>query len=78
MSYRMRIQTCRTHTVGPHAKSLANFTGLTHIPYGPVRTRMVHIHEPQHDKINKLTFAPSDDSDQPGHPLSLTRVFAVR
>ena len=27
---------------------------------------------------NKLTFAPSKDSDQPGHPPSLIRVFAVR
>ena len=34
--------------------------------------------EPQHDRTNKLTCAPSEDSDQPGHPLSLIRVFAVR
>ena len=27
--------------------------------------------EPQHDKINKLTCAPSKDSDQTGHPPSL-------
>ena len=27
--------------------------------------------EPQHDKTNKMTFAPSEDSDQPGHLLSL-------
>ena len=33
--------------------------------------------EPPHDKTNKLTFAPSKDSDQPGHPPSLIRVFAV-
>ena len=31
-----------------------------------------------HDKTNKLTCAPSKDSDQPGHPPSLIRVFAVR
>ena len=31
-----------------------------------------------HDKPNKMTFVPSEDSDQPGHPLSLIRVFAVR
>ena len=30
--------------------------------------------EPPHDKINHLTCAPSEDSDQPGHPH---RVFAV-
>ena len=33
--------------------------------------------EPQHDKTNKLTCAPNKDSDQPGHPTSLIRVFAV-
>ena len=33
--------------------------------------------EPQHDKTNKVASAPSKDSDQPGHPLSLIRVFAV-
>ena len=34
--------------------------------------------EPPHDKTNKMTCAPSEDSDQPGHPPSLIRVFAVR
>ena len=29
-------------------------------------------------KTNKMAYAPSKDSDQPGHPLSLIRVFAVR
>ena len=29
-----------------------------------------------HDKTNKMTCAPSFDSDQPGHPPSLFRVFA--
>ena len=33
--------------------------------------------EPPHEKTNKMTFAPSEDSDQPGHPPSLIRVFAV-
>ena len=33
---------------------------------------------PPHDKINKMACAPSEDSDQPGHPPSLIRVFAVR
>ena len=31
-----------------------------------------------HDKTNKKICAPSEDSDQPGHPPSLIRVFAVR
>ena len=34
-------------------------------------------HEPPHDKTNKMTYAPSENSDQPGHPPSLIRVFAV-
>ena len=27
--------------------------------------------EPRHDKTNKMICAPSEDSDQPGHPTSL-------
>ena len=34
------------------------------------------IYEPPHDKTNKKT-VPSEDPDQPGHPPSLIRVFAV-
>ena len=34
--------------------------------------------EPPYDKTNKMTFVPSEDSDQPGHPPSLIRVFDVR
>ena len=34
--------------------------------------------EPQHNKTNKMTCAPSEDSDQPGHSPSVIRVFAVR
>ena len=37
-----------------------------------------HVNELQHDKTNKMTCAPSKDSDQPGHLHSLIRVFAVR
>ena len=29
--------------------------------------------ESQHDKTNKMTCAPSEDSDQPGHPTSLIK-----
>ena len=36
-----------------------------------------YVHEPPHDKINKLTYVPSKDSDQPGHLCSLIRIFAV-
>ena len=35
------------------------------------------IYEPEYDKTNKMTWAPSEDSDQPGHPPSLIRVFTV-
>ena len=33
--------------------------------------RWLALFEPPHDKNNKMTFAPSEDSDQPGHPPSL-------
>ena len=37
------------------------------------------IYEPPHDKTDKMACAPSEDSDQPGHPPSLIslRFFAV-
>ena len=38
----------------------------------------LHLYEPAHDKTNKMACAPSKDSDQPGHPPGLFRVFAVR
>ena len=34
--------------------------------------------EQPHDKTNKMACVPSEDSDQPGHPPSLIRAFAVR
>ena len=33
--------------------------------------------EPNYDKTNKMTCAPSEDSDQAGHQPSLIKVFAV-
>ena len=38
--------------------------------HGPVILPYI-LNEPPHDKINKMTCAPSEDSDQPGHPHSL-------
>ena len=35
-------------------------------------------YETPHDKTNKMACASSEDLDQPGHPPSLIRVFAVR
>ena len=37
----------------------------------------ITITDPPHDKTNKVACAPREDSDQPGHPPSLIRVFAV-
>ena len=35
------------------------------------------ITKPEYDKTNKMTYVPSKDADQPEHPPSLIRVFAV-
>ena len=40
-------------------------------------TALFELCEPHHDKTNKMSCAPSEDSDQPGHPPSLIRVFTV-
>ena len=37
-----------------------------------------YLNKPQHDKTNKMTYTPSEDSDHHGHPHSLIRVFVVR
>ena len=51
---------------------LARLFGLKNVP------TVLGIYEPHRDKTNKMACAPSEDSDQPGHPPSLIRVFAVR
>ena len=51
---RTQCRPYHTHTLGPHGYGLANLTLFTHTPYEPVRTGMVHINEPQHNKIYKL------------------------
>ena len=38
----------------------------------------LQVFEPPRDKTNKMACAPSEDSDQPGIPPSLIRVFAIR
>ena len=40
-------------------------------------SNITKIFEPAHDKTNRMACAPSEDSDHPGHPPSLIRVFAV-
>ena len=42
-----------------------------------MRTKRSKLFEPRHDKKKQNGCAPSEDSDQPGHPPSLIRVFAV-
>ena len=54
------------------AASIKNEMLITAKPTNP------WINEPPHDKTNKIIFAPSENYDQPGHPPSLIRVFAVR
>ena len=43
----------------------------------PPSPALITITEPPHDKTNNMACAPSQDSDQPGHPPRLIRVFAV-
>ena len=35
-------------------------------------------YDPAHDKTYTMAYAPSEDSDDPGHLPRLIRVFAVR
>ena len=39
---------------------------------------LANLYQPQHNKTSKMAWVPSEDSDQPGHPSSLIRVFTVR
>ena len=61
------FSSCNTHVRGiPNSYFLltCTFSRLTH-------------YKPVHYKTDKMACAPSEDSDQPGHPPSLIRVFAV-
>ena len=46
------------------------------LPRGSIPRR--YIYKPPHDKTNKMACSPSEDPDQPGHPTSQIKVFAVR
>ena len=74
-----------------HKKSLARFANNSFkagydVPTLDIESNLIYnclekfviSNEPQHDKTNRMTCAPSEVSDQPGHPLSLIRVFAGR
>ena len=43
-----------------------------------IKTCGWYIIEPEHDETNEMACAPGEDSDQTGHPPSLSRVLAVR
>ena len=45
-----------------------------------MKTQFLHLlpFKLQHDKANKMTCAPSEDSDQAGHPHSMIRAYVVR
>ena len=47
-----------------------------HMPFCWILEEDPKQYEPPHDKTNKMTVRPA--KDQPGHPPSLIRVFAVR
>ena len=61
--------------IGFYAKCKKNVMKCICAAY--VDSRKKHFEPPQ-VKTNKMTFVPSENSDQPGHPPSLIRVFAVR
>ena len=44
----------------------------------PSGSKWCSLYEPTHDKTNKVAWAPTEDSDQPGHSPSLIRIFSVR
>ena len=48
------------------------------VPLAVMQWYSKHPIEPPHEKTYKMACAPSKDSDHPGHPPSLIRVFAVR
>ena len=51
------------------------FVNDLHIVYR-LQSRVNRVFEPPRGKTNKMACAPSEDSDQPGHPPSLIKVFA--
>ena len=54
------------------------FERSVHIGITRAGKKETSLNEPPHDKTNEVACAPSEDSDQLGHPPSLIRVFAVR
>ena len=50
---------------------------LSNISWTTLTPTRIQAFELPHDKTKKMTCAPSEDPDQPGHPPRLIRVFAV-
>ena len=61
-----------------NARFLGEFQEIKRLQISIVDASGTKLNQPPHDKTNKMTFAPSEDSDQSGHLPSLIRGFAVR
>ena len=59
-----------------HFKWMCNVHLSAEQPSDP-KTYNASLYEPSHDKTNKMAYASTEDSDQPGHPPSLISVFVV-
>ena len=68
------VSMAKRFQIGFYAKCKTNVIECICAAY--LDSRKKHF-EPPIDKTNKMTFVPSEDSNQPGHPPSLIRVFAV-
>ena len=66
---------CKMHIITINQNCTMLLASKLNITY---HCKHVSWNEPRHDKTNKMACAPSEDSDQPGHPPSLIWVFAVR
>ena len=55
-----------------------HYTWILYFDYWTYKLVLEGTYEPPHDKTNKMTYASSEDADQPGRSPSLIRVFAVR
>ena len=74
----MTIWECRTHVCMTSMTSSVEWTDLDFKISVALLQSMQNLYELPNDKTNEMAVAPSEDSDQPGHPPSLIRVFTVR
>ena len=80
--FRVHLQLCFIQTQWKN--SLYKLFCYIHSGSDPLKIRStcmkynnIKLYEPPHDKTNKMECVPIEDQDQPGHPSSLIRVFAV-